>query len=88
MDRNLVGTILGRPFIKIAHLVPIHLQTWPLQATLIFDWLISKKKFSESALPNEPKHGSEYPCKVFYKDCSSVPICSYGRQKQFLFPIG
>jgi hypothetical protein len=24
MDRNLVGSILGRSFIKIAHLVPIH----------------------------------------------------------------
>ena len=70
MDRNLVGSILGMPFIKIAHLVPICLQTWPPQEILISDWLISKKKISEAALPNEPKHGSEYPCKIFYKDCS------------------
>ena len=70
MDRNLVESILGRPFIKIAHLVPFRLQTWPPQAILIFDRFISNKNFSKAALPNEPKHGSEYPCKIFYKDCS------------------
>jgi uncharacterized membrane protein YwzB len=45
MKRNLVGSILGKASIKIkiAHLVPIRLQTWPLQAILISDWLISKK---------------------------------------------
>jgi hypothetical protein len=32
--------------------------------------LISKTIFSEAALPNEPKHGSEYHFKIFYKDCS------------------
>jgi hypothetical protein len=32
MNQNLVGSILGRSPIKIAHLVLIHLQTWnPLQ---------------------------------------------------------
>jgi hypothetical protein len=29
--------------IKIAHFVLIHLQTWPPQAILVSDWLISKK---------------------------------------------
>ena len=29
MNRNLVGSILGRSSIKIAHLVPIRWQTWP-----------------------------------------------------------
>jgi hypothetical protein len=43
MNRNLVGSILGRSSIKIAHLVPIHLQTWPPQTILVSDWLISKK---------------------------------------------
>jgi hypothetical protein len=43
MNQNLVGSILGRSSIKIAHLVPICLQTWPPQAILVFDWLISKK---------------------------------------------
>jgi hypothetical protein len=28
---------------KIAHFVPILLQTWPPQAILVSDWLISKK---------------------------------------------
>jgi len=29
--------------IKIAHFVPIGLQTWPPHAILVSDWLISKK---------------------------------------------
>jgi hypothetical protein len=43
MNRNLVGSIYGRSSIKIAHFIPIHLQTWPPQAILVSDWLISKK---------------------------------------------
>jgi hypothetical protein len=43
MNRNLVGSILGRSSIKIAHLVPIRLQTWPPQTIFVSDWLISKK---------------------------------------------
>jgi hypothetical protein len=35
MNRNVVGSILGRSFIKIAHLVPIRLQTW-LHRQLLF----------------------------------------------------
>jgi hypothetical protein len=46
MNRNLVGSIYGRSSIKIAHFVPIGLQTWPPQAILVSDWLIFKKKFS------------------------------------------
>jgi hypothetical protein len=53
MNQNLVGIILGRSFTKIAHLLPIRLQTWPPQAILVFDWLISKKIFSsETTFPN------------------------------------
>jgi hypothetical protein len=44
MNRNLVGSILARSTIKIAHLVPIRCQTWPPQKILVSDWLISKKK--------------------------------------------
>jgi hypothetical protein len=34
---------MGGPlYIKSAHFVPIHLQTWPTQAILVSDWLISK----------------------------------------------
>ena len=43
MNRNLVGSIHGRSSIKNAHLVPIRWQTWPPQAILVSDWLISKK---------------------------------------------
>jgi hypothetical protein len=43
MNQNLVGSILGRSSIKVAHLVPIHYQTWPQQAILVPDWSISKK---------------------------------------------
>ena len=46
MNRNLVGSILGRSSIKIANLIPIHRQTWPPQAILVSDWLISKKSSS------------------------------------------
>ena len=50
MNRNLVGSILGRSFIKSAHLVPIRLQTWPPKAILVSDWLISKKSSSLTLL--------------------------------------
>jgi hypothetical protein len=41
--RNLVGGIYGMSSMKIAHFVPIGLQTWPLYAILVSDWSISKK---------------------------------------------
>jgi hypothetical protein len=34
---------------NIAHLVPIRKQTWPPQAILVSNWLISKKSFSIDA---------------------------------------
>jgi hypothetical protein len=40
MNRNLVGSIYGRSNIKIAHFIPIRLQTWPPQAILVSDWPI------------------------------------------------
>jgi hypothetical protein len=46
MNQNLVGSIYGRSSIKIAHFVPIGQQTWPPQAVLVSEWLISKKFFS------------------------------------------
>jgi hypothetical protein len=62
MNRNLVGSIYGKSSIMIAHFVTIRLPTWPPQAILVYDWLISKKKFfSETALPNESIIGREHP---------------------------
>jgi hypothetical protein len=43
MNRNLVGSILGRSSIKIAHFVAIRYQTWLPQAILVSDWSIPKK---------------------------------------------
>jgi hypothetical protein len=43
MNRNLVGSILGKSFTKIANLIQIRWQTWSPKAILVSDWLISKK---------------------------------------------
>jgi hypothetical protein len=50
---------------KIAHFVPIRLETWPSQAILVSDWLISKKSFPLNA------HGQFWfiwPCAFRGKD--------------------
>ena len=46
MNRNLVGSIYGMFSMQIAHFFSIGLQTWPPQAILFSDWLISKNIFS------------------------------------------
>jgi hypothetical protein len=42
-EPSFVGTILVRSSIKIAHFAAIRYQTWPRQAIVASDWLISKK---------------------------------------------
>jgi hypothetical protein len=44
MNRNLVGSNYGRSSIKIAHFIPIRLQTWSPQTILVSDWPISNKR--------------------------------------------
>jgi hypothetical protein len=94
MNRNLVGSIYGSSSIKNANFVTIHLQTWPQQAILVSDWLISKKTFyPETARPNESKLGREHPWKILYQDCSFCPDPSTNMatilwHRQFLFLIG
>jgi hypothetical protein len=43
MNRNLVRSTYGRSCIQNAHFLLIRYQTWPPQAILVSDWLISKK---------------------------------------------
>ena len=50
MNRNLVGSILGRSSIKISNLVLIREQTWPPQTIPVSDWLISNKSSPLKAL--------------------------------------
>jgi hypothetical protein len=60
--------------IKIAHFVLIRYQTWPPQAILVSDWLISKKSSPLKHLgQNDSKLGIVHPWKVLYKDCSFSP---------------
>ena len=41
VESKLVGIIYGKSSIKIAYFVSIRIQTWPPQAILVSDWLIS-----------------------------------------------
>ena len=68
MNQNFVRNIIGMSSIKIAHSVPNREQTWPPQAIHVFDWLISKKIFSENTFPNELKFCRKNLWKVLYKD--------------------
>jgi hypothetical protein len=43
MEPNLAGSIYVRSSIKLLHLVPFGLQTWPPRLILFSDWLMLKK---------------------------------------------
>ena len=89
MNRNLVGSILGRSSIKIAHLVPIRLQTWPPQTILVSDWLISKKSSHLKPLcqMNRNLVGSIYGRSSIKLLVSSRSVIKHGRHRHFLFLI-
>ena len=75
MNQNLVGSIHERSSIKIAHLVPICWQTWPPQAILVSDWLISKKLSPLKPLGQMNRNlGGSIFGKSFIKIANLVPI--------------
>ena len=54
--------LMSRPgsSIKFLHFVPFHHQIWPPRAILVFDWLLFKKIFSETAWQNGAKLGRKH----------------------------
>ena len=91
MIRNLVGSIYGRSSAKIAHFVPIRLQTWPPQTILVSDWLISKKSSPLKPLcqMNRNLVGCIYGrSSIKIAHFVLIHINKYGHHRQFLFLIG
>jgi hypothetical protein len=89
MNWNLVGSIYGRSSIKNVNFVPIHWQTWPPQAILVSDWLISKKSSSLKLLSQLNRHlvGSIYGRSSIKLLISSRSVNKLSCHRQFLFLI-
>jgi hypothetical protein len=87
IDRNLVGSILGRHFINIDGLDPIRSQTWPQQAILVSHWLISKNSCSLKPLCEMNRNMVESIFeRLSIKITYLVPICKKTwRHRQFFF---
>jgi hypothetical protein len=90
MNRNLVRSIYGRFYIKIALFVPIRSQTWPPQAILVSDWLISKTHSPLKPLSrmNWNLVESMYGRSSIKMLISSRFVSKHGCYRQFLFQIG
>ena len=89
MNRNLVGSIYWRSFIKLSHFIPIRLQT--AAAGNSFFWLVDSKK----SLPLKPLGQMNWHLVGSIYGMSSIKIShlfrsvnKYGRHRQFLFMIG
>ena len=89
MNRNFIGSIYGRPSIKSADFVPIHLQTWPPQAILVSDWSISKNFLLLKPLGQMIRNlvWSMYG-RSSIKNAHSRSVNKHGRHRRFLFLIG
>jgi hypothetical protein len=90
MNRYIVGSIYGWSSITSAHFVPIHLQTWPSQAILVSDWLISKNLFLWNCLAkwSETWWEASMEGPLWRMLIPSQSVNKHGHHRRFLFLIG
>jgi hypothetical protein len=90
MNRYFVGSIYGWSSITSAHVVPIHLQTWPSQAILVSDWLISKNLFLWNCLAkwSETWWEASMEGPLWRLLIPSRSVNKHGHHRRFLFLIG
>jgi hypothetical protein len=90
MNRYFVGSIYGWSSIASAHVVPIHLQTWPSQAILVSDWLISKNLFLWNCLAkwSETWWEASMEGPLWRLLIPSRSVNKHGHHRRFLFLIG
>jgi hypothetical protein len=85
INRNLVGSIYGMSSMKIAHFLPIGLQTWPPQAIIVSDWLISKK--SSLKLPSQLNRSLVGSICMYGRFCIKFPQSRMKGERHRLSPL-